>query len=226
MKGRQRGDVEKRVYLYRMEYHFIAIEGNIGAGKTTLAHKLAEHYNARLILEQFTDNPFLPKFYEDRERYAFPVELSFLAERYSQLKDTLLNRELFQQMIVADYTIIKSQLFARNNLSDDEYELFQRMAEIICTQLPRPDLLIYLHCPVSKLQQQIHHRGRSYEMNIADEYLMEIQEAYLQYLNYEEGRILMIDTAQTDFNNEAHFAQLISFLESGTEFQRRSLFIK
>lgn len=209
-----------------MEYHFIAIEGNIGAGKTTLAHKLAQHYNARLILEQFTDNPFLPRFYEDRERYAFPLELSFLAERYSQLKDTLLNRELFQQMIVADYTIIKSQLFARNNLSDDEYELFQRMAEIIRTQLPRPDLLIYLHCPVPKLQQQIHHRGRAYEMNIADEYLMEIQEAYLQYLNYEEGRILMIDTAQTDFNNEAHFAQLISFLESDTEFQRRSLFIK
>ncbi|WP_118950550.1 deoxynucleoside kinase [Taibaiella helva] len=217
---------KKRVYLYRMEYHFIAIEGNIGAGKTTLAHKLAQHYNARLILEQFADNPFLPRFYEDKERYAFPVELSFLAERYSQLKDTLLNRELFQQMIVADYTIIKSQLFARNNLGPDEYELFQRMAEIIRTQLPRPDLLIYLHSPIAKLQQQIHQRGRPYEAQIADEYLQEIQEAYMQYLSHEEGPILMIDTTWTDFNKAEHFAQLTDFLESGETFERRSLFIK
>ncbi|WP_118973600.1 deoxynucleoside kinase [Taibaiella koreensis] len=209
-----------------MEYHFIAIEGNIGVGKTTLAHKLAEHYNARLILEQFADNPFLPKFYEDRERYAFPVELSFLAERYSQLKDTLLNRELFQQMIVADYTIIKSQLFARNNLSPDEYELFQRMAEIIRTQLPRPDLLIYLQSPIAKLQQQILRRGRPYETQIADAYLEEIQDAYLRYLGQEECPILMVDTALADFNKPEHFAQLTRFLESGETFQRRSLFIK
>lgn len=209
-----------------MEYHFIAIEGNIGAGKTTLAHQLAEHYQAKLILEQFTDNPFLAKFYEDRERYAFPLELSFLAERYSQLKDTLLNRELFQQMIVADYTIIKSQLFARTNLSRDEYELFQRMAEIIKTQLPKPDLLIYLHTPIPKLQQQIHKRGRPYELNIADAYLEEIQEAYLQYLSHEDLRILMVDTSGTDLNKPEHFGQLIDFLESGQEFQRKTLFIK
>ncbi len=209
-----------------MEYHFIAIEGNIGAGKTTLAHQLAAHYQARIILEQFADNPFLPKFYEDRERYAFPLELSFLAERYSQLKDTLLNRELFQQMIIADYTIIKSQLFARANLSTDEYDLFQRMAEIIKTQLPKPDLLIYLHTPIAKLQQQIHKRGRAYEMNIADAYLEEIQDAYLQYLGQEDLKILMIDTSRADFNRPEHLGQLIAFLESGQVFQRKTLFIK
>ncbi len=209
-----------------MEYHFIAIEGNIGAGKTTLAHQLAAYYQARIILEQFADNPFLPKFYKDKERYAFPLELSFLAERYSQLKDTLLNRELFHQMIVADYTIIKSQLFARNNLNPDEYELFQRMAEIIKTQLPKPDLLIYLHTPIGKLQQQIRKRGRAYELNIADAYLEEIQEAYLQYLAHEEMRILMVDTSMADFNKPEHFSQLTGFLESGEVFQRKTLFIK
>jgi deoxyadenosine/deoxycytidine kinase len=209
-----------------MEYHFIAIEGNIGAGKTTLAHQLAAYYQARIILEQFADNPFLPKFYKDKERYAFPLELSFLAERYSQLKDTLLNRELFQQMIVADYTIIKSQLFARNNLNPDEYELFQRMAEIIKTQLPKPDLLIYLHTPIAKLQQQIRKRGRAYELNIADAYLEEIQEAYLQYLGHEEQRILMVDTAMADFNKPEHFRQLTGFLESGEQFRKKTLFIK
>ena len=214
------------LYLYRMEYHFIAIEGNIGAGKTTLAHQLAAYYQARIILEQFADNPFLPKFYKDKERYAFPLELSFLAERYSQLKDTLLNRELFQQMIVADYTIIKSQLFARNNLNPDEYELFQRMAEIIKTQLPKPDLLIYLHTPIVKLQQQIRKRGRAYELNIADAYLEEIQEAYLQYLGHEELRILMVDTGKADFNKPEHFRQLTDFLESGEQFKRKTLFIK
>lgn len=209
-----------------MDYHFIAIEGNIGAGKTTLAHKLAEHYDAGLILEQFADNPFLPKFYKDRERYAFPLELSFLAERYSQLKDSLLHPDLFRQVIIADYTITKSQLFARTNLSADEYELFQRMAEIIKTSLPKPDLLIYLHTPVAKLQQQIHQRGRAYELEIADAYLEEIQDAYLQYLAQEDLPILMIDTTYADFYQEAHFGQLTAFLESGVDFRRKTLFIK
>lgn len=216
----------RAAYLYGMEYHYIAIEGNIGAGKTTLAHRLARHYQARLILEQFADNPFLPRFYQDRERYAFPLELSFLAERYSQLKDTLLNRDLFQQVIVADYTIIKSQLFARTNLGPDEYELFQRMAEIIKTQLPKPDLLIYLHTPIAKLQQQIHKRGRAYELDIADTYLEEIQDAYQQYLRQDDLKLLMVDTAVADFNRDEHFGQLTAALESDQPFQRKTLFIK
>ena len=197
-----------------MNYHFIAIEGNIGVGKTTLAQQLANHYRTKLILEQFADNPFLPRFYEDKERYAFPLELSFLADRYEQLKTTLLNPAFNQELIVADYTITKSLLFARNNLSDDEYGLFIKMAAIMNTTLPKPDLLIYLHAPVSKLQQQIQQRGRPYELNIKDAYLEEIALAYGEYLDQEELKILKVDTAAIDFNKADHFEFLIRFLES------------
>ncbi len=209
-----------------MNYHYIAIEGNIGAGKTTLAQKLAQYYNAGLILEQFADNPFLPKFYQDKERYAFPLELSFLAERYNQLKDTLLNPELFRQGVIADYTIIKSQLFAHTNLNDDEYHLFQRVAGIIKTSLPKPDLLIYLQAPVSKLQQRIRQRGRSYEQNIADSYLESISEAYQQYIEEDDLKTLIIDITTTDFDQEDHFQQLVRFLDSKATFEKRSLLIK
>lgn len=209
-----------------MNYHYIAIEGNIGAGKTTLAQKLARYYNAGLILEQFADNPFLPKFYQDKERYAFPLELSFLAERYNQLKDTLLSPELFQQGVIADYTIIKSQLFAHTNLNDDEYHLFQRVAGIIKTSLPKPDLLIYLQAPVSKLQQRIRQRGRSYEQNIADSYLESISEAYQQYIEEDDLKTLIIDITTTDFDQEDHFQQLVRFLDSKATFEKRSLLIK
>jgi deoxyguanosine kinase len=208
-----------------MDYHFIAIEGNIGAGKTTLAHRLAAHYGAEMILEQFADNPFLPKFYKDRERYAFPLELSFLAERYNQLKESLLSRDLFRELIIADYTIVKSQLFARTNLNDDEYELFQRMAGIMKTNLPKPDILIYLHTPVDKLQQQIRKRGRPYEQQIQDAYLQQIEDAYLDYLKQEELKVLMVDTAAADFHNDAHLKQLTAFLEEPGRMEKESLFI-
>jgi deoxyadenosine/deoxycytidine kinase len=197
-----------------MNYHFIAIEGNIGVGKTTLAQKLAGHYRTQLILEQFADNPFLPRFYKDKERYAFPLELSFLADRYEQLKDTLLNPTLNEELIVADYTITKSLLFARNNLNDDEYDLFIKMAAIMNTTLPKPDLLIYLHAPIVKLQQQIQQRGRPYELEIEDAYLEEISIAYGKYLDQEELKILRIDTAAIDLNQAGHFDLLIRFLES------------
>ncbi|RYZ25724.1 MAG: deoxynucleoside kinase, partial [Sphingobacteriales bacterium] len=151
-----------------MKQHFIAMEGNIGAGKTTLAQKLSAHYGTRLILEEFADNPFLPLFYEDKERYAFPLELSFLSDRYNQLREILLSEKAPQQPIIADYTISKSQLFARNNLSAPEYELFLKMADIMKTTLPKPDLLIYLHAPIDRLQRQIQQRGRPYEQNISD----------------------------------------------------------
>lgn len=197
-----------------MNYHFIAIEGNIGVGKTTLAQKLALHYRTRLILEQFADNPFLPRFYKDKERYAFPLELSFLADRYEQLKEPLLSPTLNEELVVADYTITKSLLFARNNLNDDEYDLFIKMAAIMNTTLPKPDLLIYLHAPIVKLQQQIQQRGRPYELEIEDEYLEEISIAYGKYLDREELKILRIDTAKIDLNQAAHFDLLIRFLES------------
>src|SRR5579883_2887812 len=153
-------------------YRYIAIEGNIGAGKSSLANLLAKHFNARLILEEFADNTFLPKFYQDAERYAFPLELSFLADRYKQLKQISLSQDLFDQKIVSDYLFTKSKLFARINLNEAEYELFQKVFDIINPNLPNPDLLIYLNAPVSRLQQQIQKRGRAYEQNISKEYLL------------------------------------------------------
>lgn len=209
-----------------MEYRFIAIEGNIGSGKTTLAHRLAAHYNGKLILEQFVDNPFLAKFYADKERYAFPLELSFLAERFNQLKAQLLNRDIFQEVIISDYIITKSQLFARANLTEDEYDLFQRMAEIMKSNLPKPDLIIYLHAPIAKLQQQIRKRGREYEQQIQDEYLEQIGAAYSAYLEQEKGKILHIDTTLLDSTVDRDFDQLITFLEQGTIDQSQAMFLK
>lgn len=208
-----------------MEYRFIAIEGNIGSGKTTLAHRLAAHYNGKLILEQFVDNPFLAKFYEDRDRYAFPLELSFLAERYNQLKAQLLNRDIFQEIIISDYVITKSLLFARANLSEDEYDLFQRMAEIMKSNLPKPDLIIYLHAPIVKLQQQIRKRGRPYEQQIQDEYLEQIGAAYAAYLEQEKSKILHIDTTLLDSTVDSDLDQLINFLEYGT-IASQAMFLK
>src|SRR5580704_10103438 len=166
----------------RMNHHFIAIEGNIGAGKTTLAHMLARHFNARLILEQFADNPFLAKFYENPAQNAFPLELFFMAERYKQLKELVYTADLFQSVTIADYLFTKCLLFAKVNLPDQEYRLYQKLFEILSTQLVHPDLLIYLHAPVSRLQANIRKRNRSYEQSIPDQYLLNIQEAYTQYI--------------------------------------------
>src|SRR6187549_1749082 len=133
-----------------MNYHFITIEGNIGAGKTTLSHLLSEHYNARLILEEFADNPFLPKFYENPKQYAFPLELFFMAERYKQLKELIHKTDLFQNITISDYLFTKCLLFAKVNLPDEEFRLFQKLFEIINPQIVQPDILIYLHTPVNK----------------------------------------------------------------------------
>ena len=138
-----------------MNYHFITIEGNIGAGKTTLAHLLSKHYNARLILEEFADNPFLAKFYENPAQFAFPVELFFMAERYKQLKDLLQQKDLFNDLTISDYLFTKCLLFAKVTLPDDEFRLYQRLFDIIHQQLIQPDIVVYLHAPVSKLQQNI-----------------------------------------------------------------------
>src|SRR3954470_19161511 len=159
-----------------MKYTFVTIEGNIGAGKTTLAHLLSRHFNARLVLEQFADNPFLPKFYENPKQYAFPLELFFMAERFKQLKELIQQKDLFQNLTISDYLFTKCLLFAKVTLPDDEFRLYQRLFEIIHQQLIQPEILIYLHAPVSKLQLNIKKRNRSYEQNIGDEYLFNIQE--------------------------------------------------
>src|SRR3954467_14428492 len=144
-----------------MNHHFITIEGNIGAGKTTLAHILSKHYNARLILEEFDDNPFLPKFYENPKQFAFPLELFFMAERFKQLKELLQQKDMFQSLTISDYLFNKCLLFAKVTLPDDEFRLYQRLFDIINQQLIKPDILIYLHAPVTRLQANIKKRNRS-----------------------------------------------------------------
>lgn len=201
-----------------MKYHFITIEGNIGAGKTTLAHLLARHYNARLILEAFADNPFLPKFYENPQQFAFPLELFFMAERYKQLKELIQQKDLFQAITVSDYLFTKCLLFAKVNLPPDEFRLYQRLFDIIHQQLLQPDILIYLHSPVLKLQQNIKKRARSYEQNIPDSYLATLQETYLQYLKQHDRITLFVDAAQADFlGNEQHLSTIITALDQAYE---------
>src|SRR5215210_7201536 len=193
-----------------MKYSFITIEGNIGAGKTTLAHLLSKHYNARLILEQFADNPFLPKFYEDPKQYAFPLELFFMAERYKQLKELLQQKDLFQSVTISDYLFTKCLLFAKINLSEDEFRLYQRLFEIIHQQLVQPDILIYLHAPISRLQQNIKKRARTYEQSIPDDYLFSIQETYTHYIKQHNLKTLFVDASNADFlSNEKHLKTIV-----------------
>lgn len=201
-----------------MKYSFITVEGNIGAGKTTLANLLARHYNARLVLEEFADNPFLPKFYEKPEQYAFPLELFFMAERFKQLKELIQQKDLFQQMTVSDYLFTKCLLFARVTLPEDEFRLYQRLFDIIHQQLVQPDILIYLHAPVSRLQSNIRKRARPYEQNIPDEYLLNIQETYTQYIRQHHMKTLFVDASNADFiHNEKHLQVIYEALEKDYE---------
>ncbi len=183
-----------------MRYNYIAIEGNIGAGKTSLATRIAQRYNGKLILEQFEENPFLAKFYENQDKYAFPLELSFLADRYQQLKRELAQQDLFTDFTISDYFLNKSLIFARKTLNDDEYHLFITLFNIMNANLPRPDLLVHLYVKTSRLQQNIRNRGREYERHIANEYLDKIQNSYFNYLKQQPNlRILLLDTNAIDF---------------------------
>jgi len=201
-----------------MNYHFITIEGNIGVGKTTLAHILAKHYNARLVLEAFADNPFLPQFYENPAQFAFPLELFFMAERYKQLKELIHTKDLFHNVTVSDYHFTKCLLFAKVNLPEEEFRLYQRLFEIIHQQLVQPDILIYLHAPVQKLQSNIKRRNRSYEQAIPDEYLFEIQETYTHYIRQHNIKTLFIDAENADFlGNEKHVKAVLDALDKDYE---------
>jgi len=201
-----------------MNYHFITIEGNIGAGKTTLSHLLAKHYNARLMLEEFADNPFLPKFYKNPDQYAFPLELFFMAERYKQCKDMVHGKDLFQSVTISDYLFTKCLLFAKVNLPDEEFRLYQKLFDIIQQQLVFPDILIYLHAPVQKLQANIKKRNREYEQQIKDEYLFNIQETYTNYIKQHNIKTIFIDVSNADFiNNPQHLQVIIDALEKDYE---------
>lgn len=195
-------------------YNYIAIEGNIGAGKTTLATRMSQQFNSRLILEQFEDNSFLPKFYEDPSRYAFPLELSFLADRFQQLKSKLAVQDMFHPVTIADYFILKSLIFAKKTLSGEEFTLYSRLFSIIENALPKPDLLVYLYLDISRLQSNIRSRGRVYEQKIEDEYLQKIQEGYLDYIKQQQGlRVLLIDTNKLDFvAHQEDYDQLINII--------------
>lgn len=182
------------------KYNYIAFEGNIGAGKTTLVHKFADDFNAKTVLERFADNPFLPKFYKDQNRYAFPLEMSFLADRYQQLSDDLAQFDLFKDFIVADYHIFKSLIFAKITLQEDEYRLYRNLFDIIYKEMPKPDLYIYLYQNTERLLQNIKKRGRSYEQNIEAEYLDKINNGYLEYIKSQTDlNVLIIDVSDRDF---------------------------
>ncbi len=191
---------------------FLVIEGNIGAGKSTLSRMIAEDYNAKLVLEQFADNPFLPKFYQDKERYSFPLELSFLADRYNQIKNEVLNLDLFHPFMVADYYFAKTAIFAENTLKKDEYHLFSQIFNIIFESMPKPDLYVYLHSDVDRLMKNIKMRGRDYEQNMDPDYLEKIRTGYFNFFKQISSfPILIVDINGIDFvQNPEHYQELKS----------------
>lgn len=195
---------------------YIAIEGNIGAGKTTLAKLLAKKLKARLLLEEFADNPFLEKFYDDQERYAFSVEMAFLADRYHQLSEIPSSGDLFQSYIIADYAPFKSLIFAQNNLSQDEFRLYREFWQMAFGNLRQPDLIIYLNRSYPSLQRNIRKRGRPYEMNLQTEYLERLTERYSNYLkHFWDGEIMRIDADSVDFlQSESSVNTLIEEIEA------------
>jgi len=205
----------KRPVSLAEKFNYIAIEGNIGSGKTTLATMIAEDFNAKIILERFADNPFLPKFYEDNDRYAFPLEMSFLADRYSQLSDDLAQFDLFKNFIVSDYYIFKSLIFAQITLQKDEFYLYRKMFDIMYKEISKPDLYIYLYQNTPQLLQNIKKRGRDYEQNIAPEYLDKIHQGYSSFIKTEENlKTLIIDVSNKDFlNNPDEYKEIIALIK-------------
>ena len=196
-----------------LAYPYIVIEGNIGVGKTTFCRKLQEKYDARLILEQFSDNPFLPYFYENPERHAFSVELFFMTERHRQLQEELIQGNLFNQQIISDYIFIKTLLFAKNNLNEEEYRLFNRLFHVLNAHFKKPDLVVYLHRPISSLMTQIKKRGRSYEMEMSTMYLENIQKAYFDFFKMDpEYPILVVGIGDLDFEKDVQAFDLLNSL--------------
>ncbi|WP_272151686.1 2-amino-4-hydroxy-6-hydroxymethyldihydropteridine diphosphokinase [Tenacibaculum aiptasiae] len=195
-------EVLKRPIPITEKYNYIAIEGNIGAGKTSLANMMSDEFNAKIVLERFADNPFLPKFYNDNERYAFPLEMSFLADRYQQLSDDLAQFDLFKNFIVSDYYIFKSLIFAQITLQEDEYKLYRKMFDLMYKEITKPDLYVYLYQNTERLLQNIKKRGREYEQNIEASYLQKIHDGYSNFIKTQSDlNILIIDVSDLDFVN-------------------------
>jgi deoxyadenosine/deoxycytidine kinase len=196
--------------------NYIVVEGNIGAGKTSLSRMLANELNGRLILEEFSDNPFLPLFYQNPERYAFPVELFFMTERHKQLQSLLLKGNLFQRYVVSDYTFSKTLLFAGQNLENEELRLFRKLFHTLNASFPKPNLLVYLHRSVEDLLANIGKRGRDYEKDISADYLHKIQKAYFNFFEIakSEFAILFMDLKGLDFvHHKADYQQILAQLQ-------------
>ena len=183
-------------------FNYIAIEGNIGAGKTSLVKQLGEDFNAKIILERFKDNPFLPKFYKDPKRYAFSLEMSFLADRYQQLIDDINQFDLFRDFVIADYDAYKSLVFANVTLQDEEFKVYEKLFQLMHKELPKPDVFVYLHQTTGRLQENIKKRGRLYEQKIEASYLQKINDSYLDFIKSQPPeKIKMIDISDKDFVN-------------------------
>ncbi len=196
------------------KYRYISIEGNIGSGKTSLTHMLSENYNGKMILERFEENPFLPKFYENQKRYAFPLEMSFLADRYQQFTDYLSQFNLFTDFIVSDYHIIKSLIFAQVTLDADESKLYRRIFDVMNKDITKPDLYIYLYQNTERLLQNISKRGRNYEQNIPASYLENIQQGYLNFIKTAPHlNTKIIDVSGLDFvQNKEDFYKIVELI--------------
>lgn len=205
-------------------FNYIAIEGNIGAGKTTLTNKIAQDFKAKTVLERFADNPFLPKFYEDQQRFAFPLEMSFIADRYQQISDDLAQFDLFSEFIIADYHIFKSLIFAKVTLSEDEYRLYRKLFDIIYREMPKPGLYIYLYQNTDRLLENIKKRGRDYEQEIPAEYLDKINSGYLDYIKSQNDlNILVIDVSHLDFvENQQDYIYILEQISAKLLSQGRS----
>lgn len=202
-----------------MNWQYLAIEGNIGAGKTTLASRLSKDFDVSLILESFSENPFLPDFYRDQERYAFPLELSFLAERYHQLKEILSKPDLFKPRFIGDYSLWKSLIFSRITLRGAEYQLFEQLFQIMMESLPKPDYMFYLHSDKQRLQQNIQLRGRVYEQDIGRDYLQAVEKGYWDTLKtLSEIPVVVFDVSNADFvKNQSQYEEIMIFLTNVPE---------
>lgn len=207
----------KRPIPISEKYNYIAIEGNIGAGKTSLSKMMSDEFNAKIVLERFADNPFLPKFYEDKERFAFPLEMSFLADRYQQLSDDLAQLDLFKNFVVSDYYIFKSLIFAQITLHKDEYLLYRKMFDIMYKEITKPDLYVYLYQNTERLLENIKKRGREYEQNIEAAYLQKIHDGYKNFIKTQQDlNILVIDVSELDFvNNSIDYNNIINQIKKG-----------
>lgn len=206
------------------KYNYVAIEGNIGSGKTSLSNLMSDEFNAKIVLERFADNPFLPKFYEDQERFAFPLEMSFLADRYQQLTDDLAQFDLFKNFIVSDYYIFKSLIFAQVTLQKEEYALYRKMFDIMYKEISKPDLYIYLYQNIDRLLENIKKRGRIYEQNIEASYLQKIHVGYINFIKTEQDlNTLIIDVSELDFvNNHKDYREVLKIINTHPPSKERS----